>query len=491
MLLHYWLWYWNIGATQLELPRVRYSEEDELENRVVSTKTGTPVAESEIEKLSETLHGQLIRAGDDAYEASRKVWNGMIDRFPGLIARCTGVTDVITAVNFARNNNLLVAIRGGGHSIPGHSVCDGGLVIDLSPMKGIWVDPQRSVARAQAGVTWAELDRETETFGLVTPGGVISTTGIAGLTLGGGVGWLVRKYGLSCDNLVSVDLVTANGEPITASESENEDLFWALRGGGGNFGVGTSFEYRLHPHGPVTGGLVIHPREKAKDVLRFYRDFMGSAPDELTAYAAFVTTPDGMPAVAILGCYSGPPAGGEATMRPLKEFGPPMADLIGLIPHTQMQSLLDAGFPRGNHNYWRATYIKELSEELFDVLIDYANKAPSPLTAIIIEHYGGAASRVSETATAFPHRRLTYDLNIVAQWQPGMDEEANLKWVDEISEAVKPFAADGVYLNFLGDEGEGKVRAAFGGNYDRLVEIKTKYDPTNMFSLNQNVRPSS
>ncbi len=461
-----------------------------MPGREVQNLKGSTVAEDAIEEFASSLRGALLRPDDDGYEATRIVWNGMIDRSPGLIARCSGVADVISAVNFARVNDLLVAIRGGGHSIPGHSACDGGLMIDLSLMKGVWVDEKARTARAQGGVTWGELDRETQVFGLATPGGVISTTGIAGLTLGGGVGWLVRKHGLSCDNLISVDIVTADGQLLRASADENPDLFWALRGGGGNFGVATSFEFRLHSQGTVMGGLVLHPRAKAKEVLSFFRDFMATAPDELTAYCGLLTAPDGVPVVGIIGCYSGPLEAGEAAMRPLREFGLPVADLIGPIPHTQMQSLLDAGFPYGNQNYWRSTFLNGLSDELFDVLIEHAGRMASPLSALVIEHYGGAESRVGESETAFPHRGLQYDLNIIASWTDPAENEQHIQWARDLSQAAQPFAADGVYVNFLGDEGEDRVRTSFGKNYDRLVEIKKKYDPTNLFRLNQNIKPA-
>jgi hypothetical protein len=417
----------------------------------------------------------------------------MIDKRPALIARCLGVSDVINCVNFARTHSLLVSVRGGGHNVAGISICDGGLMIDLSLMKGVRVDPAQGTARAEPGVTWGDLDRETQAFGLVTPGGIISTTGIAGLTLGGGVGWLVRKHGLSCDNLLSADLVTADGRFLTAGTTENADLFWGIRGGGGNFGIVTSFEYRLHPHGNVLGGMLLYPRSKARDLLRFYREFMPSAPEDLGVYAGLLTSPDGQPVVGLIVCYSGPLEKGAEVIRPLREFSPPMADLVSEIPHQAMQTMLDGAFPAGNQNYWKSTFLSELSNEAIDVVIDCASRVTSPLSAVVLEYYGGAASRVGETETAFAHRSAQYDLGILSQWADPAESEQHIKWARDSFDAIQPFSNGNYLFNFLGlpdDQKIDQVKAAAGQNYPRLVELKNKYDPTNFFQLNPNIKPT-
>jgi hypothetical protein len=461
-----------------------------------TTGAGTTLSETAIEEFQNSLRGSLLRPGDEGYDDARKVHNGMINRRPGLIVRCAGVADVISCVNFARENNLLVSVRGGGHNVGGNAVCDGGLMIDLSPMKGVRVDPVNRTARAEPGVTWGDLDRETQAFGLATPGGVVSTTGIAGLTLGGGVGWLVRKHGLTCDNLRSADVVTADGKFLTASAQENADLFWGLRGGGGNFGIVTSFEYQLHQQGPVLGGLLVHPRSKAKELIQFHRKFIATAPEDLGLYCAMLTSPEGEPVCALIVCYSGPLDKGEEVVRPLREFGPPVADLVGPIPHLAMQTMLDGAFPAGNHNYWKSTFLRELSDEAIDVLIEHANGMTSPLSAVVLEYYGGAASRVGLTDTAFPHRQALYDLVIASQWTEPSESARHIQWARGLWDAAQPFSSGGHYLNFLNlleeseQQGEQQVRGAFGSNYPRLVELKNKYDPTNFFRLNQNIKPT-
>jgi FAD/FMN-containing dehydrogenase len=342
--------------------------------RELKNTKGMAVGHDRIERFQAAFRGEVIQPGDSGYETARKIWNASIDKHPGIIARCAGVADVVAAVNFARENELLVAVRGGGHNVSGRALCDDGIVIDLSGMKGIHVDAKNHSARVQAGATLSDLDRETHVFGLAVPAGVISKTGIAGLALGGGVGWLVRKYGLSCDNVLSFDIVTADGNPRVASANENEDLFWALRGGGGNFGVVTSFEFRVHPVSTVLGGLVIYPRDRAVEVLRFYRDFTQSAPEELTAYCALMHTPDGIPAVAVIACYCGDLTEGEKVFKPLRAFGSPMLDEIQPMPFPQMQTLLDAAFPDGNQNYWKSTFLRELSDDAIAVLVEHANR---------------------------------------------------------------------------------------------------------------------
>jgi hypothetical protein len=444
------------------------------------------------QSLQASVRGQVLRPGEEGFDAARHVWNGMIDRTPALIVRCAGAADVITSIAFARDHNLPLAVRGGGHSAAGNGVCDGGLVLDLSGMKGIRVDPARRTVRAEPGLTWAEFDRETQAFGLATTGGVVSSTGVAGLTLGGGIGWLMRTHGLTCDNLLSVDLVTADGQLRTASTEENADLFWAVRGGGGNFGVATSFEYRLHPVGPtVLGGLLIWPRTLAKDVLRLYRDFTQMAPENASAYAALGTSPDGVPIVVVIPFYNGAIADGEKLLKPLRDFGPPVADLVQPMPYTALQQILDPLNPPGNRVYWKSAVLEHLDDDALDTILEHAAATPSPLSAAIIEFYGGAANRVGAQETAYPHRDATFALNAVAAWTDPSQDEANVRWSRGLWEAMRPFSPGSVYVNFLGlDEGEDRVRAAYGPNYDRLAQIKARYDPHNLFRINQNVKPA-
>jgi hypothetical protein len=398
---------------------------------------------------------------------------------------------VISAVNFARENDLLVAVRGGGHNVGGRALCDGGIVIDFSRMKGIHVNAKNRRATVQPGATLGDVDREMHVFGLAVPTGVVSKTGIAGLTLGGGVGWLVRKYGLACDNVVSFELVGADGKAVVASADENEDLFWALRGGGGNFGVVTSFEYRAHPVATVLGGMVVHPRDRAAEVLQFYRNFTESAPEELTTYAALLNTPDGAPAVAIMACYCGDLTKGEQVLKPLRAFGSPLLDAIQPIPFPQMQASLDEAFPDGNQNYWKSTFVRKLSDEAISILVDHANQATSPLTALVIEYYGGAASRVGVSDTAFAHREAQYDIGILTQWVDVEESRQHIEWTRRLADALRPFSSGAYLLNFLGEEDESTIKAAFGPNYDRLRAIKKKYDPTNFFHINQNIEPAA
>jgi FAD binding domain/Berberine and berberine like len=450
---------------------------------------GMVVSHDRIEGFQAAFRGELIKPGDSGYEAARKIWNASIDRHPGVIARCSGVADVIAAVNFARENELLVAVRGGGHNVSGKALCDDGIVIDLSGMRGIHVDAENHSARVQGGATLRDVDRETHVFGLAVPAGVISKTGIAGLTLGGGVGWLVRKYGLTCDNVLSFDIVTADGKPRVASANENEDLFWALRGGGGNFGIVTSFEFRVHPVRTVLGGLVTYPRDRAVEVLQFYRDFTQSAPEELTAYAALVHTPDGIPAVAVIACYCGDVAEGEQVFKSLRTFSSPIVDGIQIMPFPQMQTLLDAAFPDGNHNYWKSTFLRELSDDAIAVLVEHANRATSPLSGVTIEYYGGVASRVGVSETAFAQRQAQYNVAILAQWVDPGESRRHVGWARGLADSMRPFSSRAYFLNFLGEEEEDTIKAAFGPNYDRLTSIKKKYDPENFFCMNQNINP--
>src|SRR4051812_17776756 len=449
------------------------------------------IASGILEGFRSALRGAVIGDGDAEYNTARKIWNGSVDKRPALIARCSGLADVIAAVRFARENGLLVAIRGGGHNVGGRALCDSGLVIDLTRMKGIHVDPKARRARVQPGVLLGELDRETHVFGLAAAMGVVSKTGVAGLTLGGGVGWLSRKYGLACDNVISFEIVTADGEALQVSADEHPDLFWALRGGGGNFGVVTSFEYRLHPVKMVLGGLVVHSRDSARGLLRFYRTFTESAPDEFAAYAALLHTPDGMPVAAIVACYCGDLAEGERLISPLRSSGKPLMDAIQPMPFPVMQTVFDAAVPDGNQNYWKSAFLRELSDDAIDVIVSHANQATSPMTAVLVEQYGGAASRIGKSETAFAQRHAEYDLGMLSQWADRADSERHIAWTREFADAIAPFRSGDYLLNFLGDESDDTIRAAFGSNYARLVEVKTKYDPTNFFRVNQNVQPGS
>jgi FAD/FMN-containing dehydrogenase len=453
--------------------------------------TTTVLEQPNIETLKASLRGELFQPGEEGYDAARTMYNAMIDRHPALIVRCAGVSDVITAVQFARSRNLLVAIRGGGHNVAGRAICDGGLVIDLSRMKGIHVDPVHCIARAEPGVTWSEFDRETQAFGLATTGGTVSSTGIAGLTLGGGIGWLMRTCGLACDNLVSVDLVTAEGRLLRASATENPDLFWGVRGAGANFGVVTSFEYQLHPVGPLLGGMLIHPFSKARDVLRFYRDVAATAPDELTALAALLTLPEGEPVVAIAPFYNGPMKAGEEVMQPLRAFGPPLADHVGPMSYLQVQTMLDAMMPAGLRNYWKTNFLKDLSDEAIDTLVTYFATVPSALTAAVIEQFGGAVGRIGEDETAFSPRDQRFNLAIASRWTDPAESEKHRQWTRELWDVMQPFATDAVYVNYLPEDEGDRVKALYGAaKYERLVRLKNTYDPTNFFQLNANIKPT-
>jgi FAD/FMN-containing dehydrogenase len=461
----------------------------------MASRSAMVAGEAAIEAFGAGLRGQLLRPGDDHYDAARALWNAMIDKRPALIARCAGTADVMRSVVFARDHGLLVSVRGGGHNVAGNAVCDSGLMIDLSPMKGIRIDPVRRTARAEAGCTWRDLDHECQAFGLATTGGVIPTTGIAGLTLGGGIGWLMGKHGLSCDNLLSVDLVTADGRLVTATVEDNADLFWGVRGGGGNFGIATSFEYRLHPIDQVLGGMVVHPIGKAREVLQFYRDFALAAPDELGTMAALLTSPEGEKILALLVCYCGSLTDGERILRPLRVFGPPLADQMGPMPYTQLQALLEAGFPPGMQNYWKSDFLRALDDAAIDTIVGNFERVPSPTSAVAIEAFGGAMSRVPDDATAFNHRHTPFNLLIVGIWPDPSDNTAHMRWVREFWDAMQPFSSGAVYVNYLGpesDEGAGRIKAAYGSaKYEKLVMLKNKYDPTNLFRLNQNIKPTA
>lgn len=445
----------------------------------------------------EDFTGELLQPGEEGYEQARLVHNGLVDKRPALVARCRGVADVVDALNVARDVGLELSVRGGGHSVAGRAVTDGGLAIDLSLMKGIHVDSASRTVRAQGGVTWGELNRETQLHGLAVTGGVISTTGIAGLTLGGGIGWLLPKYGLATDNLLSAQVVTADGSVLIASEDENPDLFWGLCGGGGNFGVVTSLEYRLHGVGPtITGGLVIHPFEAAADVWRFYRDFTGSGiPTELMMIAALVHAPDGSgtKVAALAVCHCGPPEQAGKDLAPVLAFGAPLQVEVGPLPYVQLNTLLDGGFPNGSLNYWKSSFLKELSDEAIDVLVSSFTTTPSSFTQIFTEHFHGAVSRVPVDATPVPHREVGYNLGLFSVWFDATENDENILWTKETFAALQPYLATRRYVNYLDadDSGEDATRAAYGPNYERLVQVKTKYDPHNLFRLNSNVPPAS
>jgi FAD/FMN-containing dehydrogenase len=442
-----------------------------------------------VQALRNQLRGRLIQPGDAGYDASRTVWNAMIDRKPALVARCAGAADVIAAVQFARAHDLLLSIKGGGHNVAGLAVCDGGLMLDLSLMQSIRVDPHAQIARVEPGVVWGELDRETHAFGLATPGGVVATTGVAGLTLGGGQSWLTGKFGLTIDNLLAADVVLADGNLVHASATEHADLFWALRGAGANFGVVTSFEFRLHPVSTVLGGMVLHPFDRAREVLRFYREFSATLPDALTVYAGVLTAPDGNRVIAMVVCYVGDLAQGERELTPLRRFGQPLADLIQPMPYPAQQALIGQSFPAGRLNYWKSGLTNQLTDEAIDVLVEYAGRTPSPFTATVIADCHGAYGRVGRTTTAYAHRDLQYDLVILASWTDLAESDRNIDWTREFFQALEPHLSRGVYVNDLGNEAHDRVREAYGENYERLVHLKSRYDPTNLFRLNQNIPP--
>jgi FAD/FMN-containing dehydrogenase len=459
----------------------------------VGSGSGGELDEAAVRDLTAALRGSLLRPGDEGYEAARRVWNGMIDRRPALVARCTGAADVLAAVAFARAHGLLVAVRGGGHNAAGHATCEGGLVIDLTPMKGIRVDPAARVAQVQGGVTWAEFDRETQALGLATTGGTVSNTGVAGLTLGGGEGWLMGAHGLSCDNLLAADVVTADGRFLRASAAEHPDLYWGLRGGGGNFGVVTAFDFRLHPVGPlVLGGMVLHPLAAAKAVLRFYREFAGGLPDAAEAFAGLLTTPDGVPVVAPLLAYNGPLEEGERVLEPARRCGAPLADLVQPMPYVGRQTLFDAGLAaHGLPRYWKSGYARGLSDELIDLLVDGAGAFPSPQSTIAFFATHGAVTRVPAAATAFALREPLFDVNVLAQWLDPAATDRAVAWVRQLWAQVEPLTTGSAYVNHLaGDDRPERVRASYGGNYERLVALKNQYDPTNRFRLNPNIPPT-
>jgi FAD/FMN-containing dehydrogenase len=446
---------------------------------------------ADIETFAENLAGELLASGHPDYDAARRIWNAMVDKKPALIARCRDAADVEASVNFAREHNLLLSVRGGGHNVAGNALCDGGLTIDLSFMTAVEVDPENKLAIVEGGATWRDYDAATQAHGLASTGGLISTTGVGGLTLGGGIGWLKSVCGLACDNLVAVDLVTADGNLRHVTATSEPDLFWALRGGGGNFGVATAFTFALHEVGPsITGGLIIHPFEAAREMLAFYREFVDNGvPDTLSTTAALLHSPDGNPVVAMGGAHFGSAA--EADFEAMRAFGSPLADGIGPMDYTALQQMLDGGFPYGSQNYWKGGTLPALVPEAVDVLIEHYAKVPSSGTAVVLEQFGGAMSRVPEDASAFAHRDMLFGLLILGIWPDAADNDANIAWVRGLHDALAPYSGGGVYVNYLDrEEGEARIRAAYGeAKYARLAQLKTRYDPANLFRLNQNIPP--
>ena len=454
-----------------------------------------------LEAFAAGLRGNVLNAGDAGYDEARAIWNAMIDRRPGLIVRCAGAGDVIATVNFARENNVLVAVRGGGHNIAGNAVCDGGIVIDLSRMKSVRVDRVARRAWVEPGATLADVDKETQAFGLVVPTGINSTTGIAGLTLGGGFGWTARKFGLTIDSLLSADVVTAAGELVRASSAEHPDLFWAIRGGGGNFGVVTAFEFKLHKLGPqVLSGLVVHPFDNAKAVLDGYRTVLEDAPDELTCWTVARQAPPlpflpadwhGKEVLVLAMCYIGDLASGEKATAPLRGIGKPIVDVVGPNPFTGWQAAFDPLLTPGARNYWKSHDFIALADETIDILDGAIRNLPGPECEVFIGHVGGVAGQVPTEATAFPQRSSHYVMNVHARWrEPSMDD-ACIGWARGIYEAAKPYSAGTAYINFMPSDESDRVEAAYGSNYARLLEVKQKYDPKNFFRLNQNLKPKS
>jgi len=458
------------------------------------------VKAGKIGELKAGIKGEILLPSDGAYEGARKIWNAMIDKRPAVIARCATTSDVVRGVNFARDNGLLLAVRGGGHNIAGNAMCDDGLVIDLSKMKAARVDPAERRVTIEGGATLADLDTATQAHGLATPVGINSTTGIAGLTLGGGFGWLSRKYGMTVDNLESAEVVTAAGEVVRASATEHPDLYWALRGGGGNFGVVTRFEFRLHPVGPdVLSGLIVYPISEAKSVLQQYREFLAKAPDELSVWTVLRKAPPlpflpetvhGKGIIALALIYAGDPKEGEPLIKPLRKFGTPLGEHVGVQPYVAWQQAFDPLLTAGARNYWKSHNFSTLKDGLLDAVIAYVGKLPSPQCEIFFGAIGGATTRPAPDSAAYPHRDAKFVMNVHGRWEDPADDKLCIGWARDYFNASAPFASGGVYVNFLtADEGD-RVRSAYGPNYDRLAQVKRKYDPDNLFRMNQNIEPA-
>jgi FAD/FMN-containing dehydrogenase len=478
-----------------------FRKETRMPSLSIASRAGgtTTLSAEALAAFRQGLRGKLLLREDPGYDQARAVWNAMIDRRPAAIVQCTGAADVIRCVTLAREAGLLLSVRGAGHNIAGKAVCDGGLMVDLSQMRGVTVDPQRRTARVGPGATLADLDHETQAFGLATPVGINSTTGVAGLTLGGGFGWLSRKYGLTVDNLLSVTMVTAAGEQVTATEKKNADLFWAVRGGGGNLGIVTEFEFRLHKVGPeVLSGLIVHPFADADRVLRHYRAFVGNAPEDVTCWVMLRKAPPlpflpptvhGTDVVVIAVLTTAGPRKGKQLLKPLREFGTPIADVVGPHQYLGWQQAFDPLLTPGARNYWRSHNFRELPDAALEVLRDYAGRLPSNQSDILIAQLGGAINAKAPDATAYPHRDVNFAMTVHTRWEDKSRDQACVAWAREFSDRTAPFASGGVYVNFV-SEGEERVRAAYGGNYARLAKLKREYDPTNLFSMNQNVAPA-
>jgi FAD/FMN-containing dehydrogenase len=447
----------------------------------------TVIADTAVTKFQERLSGELLRPTDRAYDDARTVWNALVDKRPALIARCSDARDVVLSVTFAREHSLEVSVRGGGHNIAGNAVTQGGLMIDLTPMKAIDVNPSRRSVRAQAGLNLGEFDRGTGAYGLATTMGVATDTGIAGLTLGGGYGWLAGKYGLTCDNLISVDMVTADGKLITASADENADLFWGVRGGGGNFGIVTTFEYQLYPVEMVVGGLAVFPR--TAEVLRYFDEFSRECPDELTTIGLVVTAPDGNPAFGIACCHSGDPDDAERALEPLIKLGP-LVNMIERRPYVEMQTITDESWPPGRFYYWKSSLTCGLSDDLIEALLDAGKRMPKPYSMMYLQQLHGAASRVGPADTAFPHRFDHYNCGAMLETDERATADDGIRWSRETWEAIQPFVERSNYVNDLGEGDDDRVPEAYGACYERLVALKNRYDPTNIFHLNQNIKPT-
>ena len=451
-----------------------------------------------IEELRGRVSGAVITPEDEGYEEARKVYNAMIDRRPNVVVRCTQASDVAAAVDFARENELAVAVRGGGHSVPGFGTADDAVVVDLSGMQGVTVDPEGRTARAQGGATWGIFNDATHAHGLATTGGIISSTGVGGLTLGGGIGYLARSAGLSCDNLISAEVVTADGRTITANEQENEDLFWALRGGGGNFGVVTSFEFRLHPVGEIYGGPMFFEIDQARNLLEFYRDFIKDAPEEMAGFPAFQTAPPlpfipedrhGDKFIIFVACWAGPIDQGERALAPIREVAPVVAEHVGAMPYPALNSAFDALLPPGLQHYWKANFVTELTDEVIDAHVAHGPRVPTVESTVHIYPINGACHRVAPDATAFAYREANFATVIAGMWPDPAQNEDNIRWVRDYYDATAPLSEEGGYVNFMSEDDQDRIRSNYGGNYDRLVEVKRTYDPSNMFRLNQNIEP--
>jgi FAD/FMN-containing dehydrogenase len=451
-----------------------------------------------IEELRARVRGAVVTPQDEGYEDARKVYNAMIDRRPAVVVRAANAGDIMASVDFARENQVALAVRGGGHSVPGFGTCDDGVVIDLSGMRGVRVDPANKRARAEGGATWGDLNAATYAFGLATTGGIISTTGVGGLTLGGGIGYLARGAGLSCDNLVSADVVTADGRFVTASDTENEDLFWALRGGGGNFGVVTSFEYRLHPVKDIYGGAMFFELDQVANILRFYREFIADAPEQFGGFPAFQIAPPlpfipenrhGDTFIAFVSCWTGPLDEGENVLKPVRDVAPIVAELIGPMPYPALNSAFDALAPPGLQHYWKANFVKELTDEAIEAHVQHGPKVPAVNSTMHIYPINGACHRVAPDATAFAYRDANFATVIAGMWPEPADNEANTRWVRDYYDATAPHSEEGGYINFMSEDDQERIKANYKGNYDRLVEVKRKHDPGNLFHLNQNIKP--